>query len=279
MAPDAPPTRGPAPDQPATRGSRAGWMVLRRVMKVPEDPPQLPPGRHEWTRSFRPSDSWMRYLVGKHLVGWAAAALFGLVFVGFIASAFVGDGGSPVVAAVIIGAIVSIAVILFAFGLMAIPIRFDTTWYVMTDRALRLRSGVWTIRETTVTFENVQNVRVRRGPIQRLLGIGDVTVETAAVGYSDPNQGITQASSAVIVGVDDPSGIRDRIVDRMRMSRSAGLGDDPDPERRRGRRAGESPGAGGSEPFGTRVSAGGGSWSPEHLQLLREIRDEVQALR
>jgi membrane protein YdbS with pleckstrin-like domain len=246
--------RHPVSGTPERRGPRAGWMVLRRLLRVPEEAPELPPGRHEWARSFRPADAWFRYLILKHVLGWGLALALAVV-VGAVA--LLDAGGAAVL---IVGAGVLLVLFFFIAGLVAIPLRFDTTWYVMTDRALRLRSGIWTIQEMTVTFENVQNVRVRRGPIQRFLGIGDVTVETAAVGHADPSQGTTSASSAVIAGVDDPVDIRDRIIERMRMSRSAGLGDEAAGARR------------------ARVE-GAGQWSPAHLELLRGIRDEVRAMR
>src|SRR5262252_829179 len=41
---------------------------------------------------------------------------------------------------------------------VAIHLRYDTTWYVLTHRSLRIRRGIWVIHETTITFENVQNV-------------------------------------------------------------------------------------------------------------------------
>ena len=62
---------------------------------------------------------------------------------------------------------------------IAIHLRYDTMWYVMTDRSLRCRRGIWVIFEHTITFENVQNVHVRRGPVQYFFGISTVVVETA----------------------------------------------------------------------------------------------------
>ena len=38
------------------------------------------------------------------------------------------------------------------------------------------------MHETTISFENVQNVEVRQGPLQRYFGIADVVVQTAGGG-------------------------------------------------------------------------------------------------
>jgi uncharacterized membrane protein YdbT with pleckstrin-like domain len=67
---------------------------------------------------------------------------------------------------------------------VGLHLRYDTTWYVFTDRSLRIRRGIWVIHETTITFENVQNVAVAQGPVQRYFGIADVIVQTAGGGAS-----------------------------------------------------------------------------------------------
>ena len=48
-----------------------------------------------------------------------------------------------------------------------------------TERALRARHGLWTIREVTITYENVQNVEVAQGPLMRLFGIWKLDIMTA----------------------------------------------------------------------------------------------------
>jgi hypothetical protein len=47
---------------------------------------------------------------------------------------------------------------------------FELRWYMVTDRSLRIRSGIWSIQELTTTFANVQEVRVESGPLQKILG-------------------------------------------------------------------------------------------------------------
>ena len=57
---------------------------------------------------------------------------------------------------------------------VAIHLRYDTTWYVIGRRSLRIRRGIWIINETTITFENVQNIHITQGPLQRYFGIADL---------------------------------------------------------------------------------------------------------
>jgi uncharacterized membrane protein YdbT with pleckstrin-like domain len=135
---------------------------------------------------------------------------------------------------------------------------------VLTDRSLRIRRGIWTIRETTITFENVQNVEVAQGPVQRYFGIADVIVQTAGGGASKrTSHGGEKRSDAhvgILQGVDDADTVRDLILDRVRRSRTAGLGD---------------------EPVATSAHATHAplsEYSSAHVAVLREIRDHVRRL-
>ncbi len=59
--------------------------------------------------------------------------------------------------------------------------------YVLSDRTLRIRRGIWIINEVTITYENIQNVSVRQGPLQRYYGISDLVVQTAGGGGAGPH--------------------------------------------------------------------------------------------
>ena len=59
---------------------------------------------------------------------------------------------------------------------------YEMRWYLVTDRSLRLRHGVWNVTESTMSFANVQQVMMTRGPVQRLLGLADVKVQSAGGG-------------------------------------------------------------------------------------------------
>jgi hypothetical protein len=165
----------------------------------------------------------------------------------------------PVVGVILAPLALALAVLPDVVAYIAIHLRYDTTWYVMTERSLRIRRGIWVIHETTITFENVQNVLVRQGPIQRLFGIANLLVETAGGGgHSSPEAHGGQSLAAhrgLIEGIADPQRIRDLVLARLRRSRSAGLGD---------------------EPFAAVTAAP--AWSPDHLAVIREIRDAVRAL-
>jgi membrane protein YdbS with pleckstrin-like domain len=217
----------------------AGWF------RVPRIPPALPAGPVENSRTFRPAEGFLRYLKFQFWV-----ALF-VIDIAIIAAWLAITIRFPEIALVLAPLAFLIVVVPDIIAYVAIHLRYDTTWYVMTDRSLRVRTGVWVIHETTITFENVQNVAVESGPLQRWFGIADVTVETA--GGSSPSSETHSKSSTNyhegrIEGVDNALEIRNLILKRVRGSRAAGLGDE------------------------TTYAAG---WSSQHVAMLREIRDSL----
>jgi membrane protein YdbS with pleckstrin-like domain len=110
---------------------------------------------------------------------------------------------------------------------------YDLRWYVVTDRAARLREGVLGVTEMTFTLANVQDIRIRQGPLQRLLGLADVELRTAGGSEAAPGSGGQHAHGrnlhlARFRGVDNAEEIRDLVRERMRRVRDAGLGDPDD---------------------------------------------------
>jgi membrane protein YdbS with pleckstrin-like domain len=103
---------------------------------------------------------------------------------------------------------------------------YEMRWYMVTDRSLRLRSGVWRVAETTMSFANIQQVRVSQGPLQRLLGLADVKVKSAGGGsgghYEHEERDM---HTGIFHNVTNADEIRDLIIERLRLFREAGLGD------------------------------------------------------
>jgi len=63
-------------------------------------------------------------------------------------------------------------------------LNYEMRWYIVTDRSLRIRSGVVRVREMTMTFANVQGIRLNANPIEGLLGLANVEVQSAGGGGS-----------------------------------------------------------------------------------------------
>ena len=110
----------------------------------------------------------------------------------------------------------------------AVRLDFELRWYVVTDRSLRIRSGVWSVQEMTMSFANLQQVMVSQGPLQRLLGIADLRVESAGGGGGIAEmreQHQDSMHTGVFHGVDNANELRDLILARLRSFRETGLGD------------------------------------------------------
>lgn len=224
------------------------WKILVIWFKVPAEPPRLPAELPHEVTSFRPAPGFLRYL---KFTFWVLLVLFdGAIFIGWLAITIAVPWLGILLA--VPAAVVAILPDIVAY--VAIHLRYDTTWYVIGRRSLRMRRGIWIINETTITFENVQNIHITQGPLQRYFGIADVIVETAG-GGGVPGQGeaVTATHVGMIEGIDNAPELRELIMGRLRQSKTAGLGDEDD----------------------HCVAAGLGD---EHIAVLREIRDSAREL-
>ena len=226
---------------------RGIWSVLAGWFRVPEHAPTLPTAEGEQLLSFHPSRSYLRYL---KLYFWVVCVLIdGAILIGWL----VLFAGNPPLAVVLAFPALIVAVLPEIVAYIAIHLRYDTMWYVMGERSLRCRRGVWTILEHTITFENVQNVNVRRGPVQYFFGISTIEIETAGASEGEHENKFAVGNKAIMEGIDDAKALRELILQRVRRSKSAGLGD-------------EAP-----EPI---IAAA--AWSAGHIAVLKEILGDLR---
>ncbi|MGE3107460.1 MAG: PH domain-containing protein [Phycisphaerales bacterium] len=230
------------------------WAVLASWFRVPGSPPSLPSIAGEETRSFKPDLAFVRY---QKFYFWLA---LGTIDVALTAAWIAACIASPILGAALFVPYLIIAVVPDIVAYVAIHLRYDTTWYVMNARSLRIRRGVWIIQETTVTFENVQNVDVRQGPVQRYFGISSLVIHTAGGGGGGEgkHRASLDAHVAMLEGITDAPSIRDQIMRRAAASRSAGLGDESARER-------------------ATVSTAATGPSRMFIQALRDVRDAARA--
>lgn len=236
---------------------RGVWASVVALFRVPAHPPTLP-AAGEPVRSIRPAAGYLQYL--KFLFWLALIPGDVLPILGWIAI----TAAAPVVGAVLAAPFLALIVLPDVIAYVGIHLRYDTTWYVLTDRSLRIRRGVLDIHETTISFENVQNVEVRQGPLQRYFGIADVLVTTAGGGVaSHGKHGQTSSLGAhvgLLQGLDDADAVRNQILACVERTRAGGLGDEAPADTRRA------------------IAAAGSGLGPQHLAVLRDIRDSVGRL-
>jgi membrane protein YdbS with pleckstrin-like domain len=200
---------------------------LEPYLKLPIEPPKIPEGS-AGARVFRAAPAFLKYrftlLAFANLV--EAHILVGIFGGAFALNAVVG------VFVVVAGILTAGAILALAYAVIRLD--YDLRQYVVTDRALRTRTGALTVSEATITFANVQDVEISQGPLQRWFGIADVLVHTAGGGSSKGGKhgGGGDDHRGAFVGIDRPKEVRDFILERIRAFRDAGLGDPDDPTHR-----------------------------------------------
>lgn len=115
------------------------------------------------------------------------------------------------------------------FTYAVVRLDYELRWYLVTDRSVRIREGITQLHEMTMSFANIQQVMVRQNPLQRLLGIADLQVQSAGGGGGSEEGGLSDSlHTGVFHGVDNAVEIRDLILERLRAFREVGLGDPDD---------------------------------------------------
>lgn len=248
---------------------------LLAFLRVPPqpDPPSGAPGS---TRIFQAAPNYFRY----QLVTWAlgqVGALWGLV-VGLTFLRYVPEfpGSGWLLFAESVG--IAFYVVQLPLTLLGVTLDYRMRWYIVTDRSLRVREGLMRVREQTMGFANIQNLSVRQGPLQRLLGLADLEVRTAGGGDEGGGKGAHNKKQqslhlAYFRGVANAEEIKTLILDRLRRLRGAGLGDpDEGEEGHAGEAAAALPAAVAA------VAISGDSTVAAARELLAEARGLRQAL-
>jgi uncharacterized membrane protein YdbT with pleckstrin-like domain len=232
------------------------WAVLVRWLRVPDRPPQLPAAAGERIDVFQPAAGFLGYM---KMWFWIELVVSSVVF--FVIWLMITIAVPPLGLLLFLPA-VALIVFLNAVFYVAIHLRYDTTWYVISERSLRIRRGIWVIHETTITYDNIQNIRVSQGPVERLFRFANLLVETAGGGGGggqDQQAAAMGLNRGLIEGVDNAHEIRDLISARLRQSATAGLGDEADDET-------------------DNETRGAPAMSHQHVALLRQIRDAAHQL-
>lgn len=211
--------------------------LITRFLKVPPEP-EPPLGSPGSVRVFNAAPGYYQY----RLVLWGirqAGAMIGLI----IGLAFIAGGIEVVdfpmsrelaMAIEAFGVGIFLAQLPLSFLMVKLDYRYR--WYMTTDTSLRIREGITTVRERTMTFANIQNLSLKQGPIQRLFGISDLQVRTAGGGGAESaeeaKKGHSEADNmhlGYFRGVDNAEEIRDLVLTQMRGMRDSGLGDPDEP--------------------------------------------------
>jgi membrane protein YdbS with pleckstrin-like domain len=234
------------------------------VLRIPSDP-EPPPGDEASTRLFRAAPNFYKYLI--FLWALRTIAVVAIILPTEIIPLVSGLEWERRLRGFVFfnlplpSLIFGIAMVQRIFALALVRLDFEKRWYLVTDRSLRVREGILKVREMTITFANIQNISVSQGPIQRLLGIADLRVDTAGGGpsRSEKEEGGESLHTVRFRGVNNADEIRELITARLRELKDSGLGDRD-----------EMPAA----ELPSSVSRG-----PEVINALRQLAIEASALR
>ncbi|HEX8151819.1 MAG TPA: PH domain-containing protein [Thermoanaerobaculia bacterium] len=198
-----------------------------RVLKVPAEP-QPPPGNAPLVFRAAPSFFTLRMIV---FFGGQFVALLGILFAFFGLMRLVADAPRWLATLFRVGETIAMTLYVpqLIFGWAVARLDYELRWYLVSDRAIRIREGITSVREKTIALANIQNIAVKQGPLQRLLGIADVEVKTAGGGESSHGGKGQPAGESMHVGyfrgVADAEQIRDILREGVRRQRDTGLGD------------------------------------------------------
>lgn len=226
------------------------WGVLSGWFRVPTDPPTLPATDGDAVDVFRADPGYLRYC---RIGYWLGFALVLAILIGGLTALTV---AIPPIGILLSLPVLVVFVFLSVLNYVALYLSFDTTWYAVGKHSIRKRSGVWTNREVTVNYDNVQNVSLSQGPLQRRFGIADVRIDTAGLQGGGNQYETARAAGVLLQGLSNAEAIKRAVQERCDASKSAGLGDE---ERSFGLNRGEG-------------------WAEPHLSILREIRDAAKDL-
>ncbi len=82
-----------------------------------------------------------------------------------------------------------------------VPLYYRSIEYEMGEEELVVRRGIITKSEANVPYRTVTNIDVKRGPLDRMLGIGGLHIHTAGYG------GQQSSAEATLVGLRDYEGM------------------------------------------------------------------------
>lgn len=232
--------------------------LVVNLLKTPAGVPEAPAGNYASVHVFRASPRYVTYRLIFFYIGCGVATVAWAI--ALVATALAGPWWAS--GLVVLAALIMLPILFLTW--FAVRIDYDLRHYIVTDRSLRVREGAWIVKEMTLTYANVQNLRIVQGPLQRVFGISDLLVDTAGGGAAGKHEGGAGSGHQVrLAGVENAREVRDLILGYVRQfNRGSGLGDLDDPEHA------------GAQSARTSIAA-----TAELVEALRGVRDAATKLR
>lgn len=190
------------------------------LLKIESVSPKIPHGHEndKFLRVLRADKSYWNFL----LFCWCSYSLLWIVALSIHIVLIVLTAPYLMWLAILITLIV-LAKIIVLFVVTRID--YELRWYIITDTSITVRQGAWTIREITVSYQNIQNVSVSQGPLERYFGFANLQIDTAGSSGAKAHGKGMNPNRAVLRGIVNAPQIRDIILENLRSFRNSGLGD------------------------------------------------------
>lgn len=194
--------------------------LVLRLMKTPTEPPDAPVGSHDSVLIYRASPGFLTYSLLLFYILSLLSYLLPLLLIGI---GLINRELPPQIIGACIFPVLAAIQFCIYFG---IRIDYDMRYYIVTDRSLRVREGALIVKEKTISFANVQNMRVVQGPLLRYFGIWHLKVDTAGGGAAEKGQPGAGAHQVQMAGIENAHEVRDLILKHVKVrGANAGLGD------------------------------------------------------
>ena len=180
---------------------------------------------------FRPAPAFFAY----HLFVWFYQSLGGVLSLAIlIVPMLIGVLNSlevrwqmPIVMLLLLLAALT-ALIYAGSAFIHVWLDYELRRYRISRSGIKVREGAISILETTMSIANIQNVSIEQGPIQRVLGISDILIQSAGGGG-----GVAQAAKGLpspdyhtvrFAGVRDAETIANVLREYLKIYQDSGLG-------------------------------------------------------
>lgn len=197
---------------------------LLHLLKVPSEPPEAPLGSAGSVQIYKPSPRYLTLQLGIHFASMGAA-----LSVEILGWALAPTPAATRVMAFLSGLIIALTLGVAVVRYFLVRLDYDLRFYVLTDRSLRIRRGALSMEESTFTFANVQNLSLQQGPLERLLGIAHLHIETAGGGPSSGKRdsGENMSHKGRLEGIELARAVelRDRMLSLVIRYADSGLGE------------------------------------------------------
>ncbi len=101
-----------------------------------------------------------------------------------------------------------------------IPAYYRSLEYIIDNDDVKMKEGVFWRKRVTVPYPKITNVDVTQGPVQRMLNIGIIHIQTAGAGGAQGAQ-----AELTLVGIRDLEGLKDTIMERFRGYNTSNAGE------------------------------------------------------